>query len=62
MLRFSGRRFSIKTLPIGLPVESMIVGIVTLKNRTISPVAQLFIQAVREVARPMAQPAAKHTP
>lgn len=62
LLRFSGRRFSIKTLPIGLPVEPMIVGIVTLKNRTISPVAQLFIQAVREVAMPMAPPAAKRTP
>jgi len=30
------------------------VGIVTLKNRTLSPVAQLFIEHAREVAKPLA--------
>ena len=29
------------------------VGIVTLKNRTLSPVAQLFIENAREVAKPL---------
>jgi hypothetical protein len=29
-------------------------GIVTLKNRTLSPVAQLFIDCAREVAKPLA--------
>jgi len=28
-------------------------GIVTLKNRTLSPVARLFIQHAREVAKPL---------
>jgi hypothetical protein len=30
------------------------VGIITLKNRTLSPVAQLFIDCTREVAKSMA--------
>jgi len=30
-------------------------GIVTLKNRTLSPVAQLFIECAREVAKPLAK-------
>jgi DNA-binding transcriptional LysR family regulator len=56
LVRFAGRRFSIKALPIELPVEPRLIGIITLKNRTISPVAQLFVQAVREAAKPMAKP------
>jgi hypothetical protein len=30
-------------------------GIVTLKNRTLSPVTQLFIECAREVAKPLAK-------
>jgi hypothetical protein len=30
------------------------VGIITLKNRTLSPTAQLFIEHAREVAKPLA--------
>jgi DNA-binding transcriptional LysR family regulator len=52
MLRFSPRRSVIKVLPIELPVAPLPVGIVTLKKRTLSPVAQLFIEHAREVARP----------
>ena len=50
LMRFSGRRFAIKALPITLLVEPRAIGIVTVKNRTIGPVAQLFIQTVREIA------------
>jgi len=32
-----------------------IIGTVTLKNRTLSPAAQLFIDAAREVAKPLAK-------
>jgi len=42
-------------MPARLPTELAPVGIVTLKNRTISPVARLFLQTVREVARPLAR-------
>jgi hypothetical protein len=43
---------SIKVLLIELPIQPAPVGIVTLKNRTLSPVAQLFVRHAREVAKP----------
>jgi DNA-binding transcriptional LysR family regulator len=56
LMRFNRvNRFSMKGLPIKLAGRRMPVGIVTLKNRTISPAAQLFIQTAREVARPLAK-------
>jgi DNA-binding transcriptional LysR family regulator len=53
-LRFSGDRLKLKVLPIQLPPARLPIGIVTLKNRTLSPVAQLFIEHAREVAKPQA--------
>ena len=53
-IRFGGRDMAIKALPIDLPDSQIPVGIITLKNRTLTPVAQLFIDCAREVARPMA--------
>jgi DNA-binding transcriptional LysR family regulator len=53
-LRVPTRRPEIKVLPVALPRPNSPIGIVTLKNRTISPVAQLFIHCAREVAKPMA--------
>ena len=44
-------RWSIKALPIDLGIRAPPVGIVTLKNRTLNPVVQLFIDAAREVAK-----------
>jgi DNA-binding transcriptional LysR family regulator len=55
LLQFYSNRFALKTLPIELPIEPFSVAIVTLKNRTISPVAQLFIDCAREVAAPLAK-------
>jgi DNA-binding transcriptional LysR family regulator len=55
LLHFYANRFALKKLPIELPVQPFAVAIVTLKNRTISPVAQLFIDCAREVARPLAK-------
>jgi DNA-binding transcriptional LysR family regulator len=54
VLRFS-KRPEIKVLPVKLQYSPVPVGIVTLKNRTLSPVAQLFIDCAREVAKPLAQ-------
>jgi hypothetical protein len=31
------------------------VGIITLKNRTLSPVVQLFVDNAREIAKPLAR-------
>ncbi len=48
-------RWSIKALPIDLGVRAPPVSIVTLKNRTLSPVVQLFIDAAREVAKSISE-------
>ncbi len=45
----------IKKLPVELPIESGPIGVVTLKNRALSAAAQLFIEAAREVAKPLAK-------
>ncbi len=42
-----GKRLGIKVLPIDLPVWSWPVAIVMLKNRTVSPAAERFIEHVR---------------
>jgi DNA-binding transcriptional LysR family regulator len=53
LMRFGANRLSLRELPIDLAVRSLPVGVITLKNRTISPAAQLFIKVAREVARPL---------
>lgn len=50
LLRFSPEKVSLKRLPIELPQVSAPVGIISLKNRTMSPVAELFLQSARAVA------------
>jgi DNA-binding transcriptional LysR family regulator len=55
VLRFSTNRLELKILPVELPLARVPTGIVTLKNRTLSPVAGLFIEHTREVAKPMAK-------
>jgi DNA-binding transcriptional LysR family regulator len=54
ILRFPRRRPEIKVLPVKLSISRVPFGIVTLRNRTLSPVAQLFIRHAREVAKPLA--------
>jgi DNA-binding transcriptional LysR family regulator len=54
-LRFPIRRLELKVLPVELPMARVPSGIVTLKNRTLSPVARLFVDAARKVAKPMAK-------
>ena len=56
VLRFSVQRPTIKVLPIKLAVQPKPFGIVTLRNRTLSPAAQLFIDCVRDLAKPLAKP------
>jgi DNA-binding transcriptional LysR family regulator len=53
---FTGLHAAIKALPIELASAHRSVGIVTLKNRTLTPVAQLFLDCAREMAKPMAMP------
>jgi DNA-binding transcriptional LysR family regulator len=54
-LKFNGKRFGLKALPKKLPTHPQPVGVVTLKNRTLRPVAHLFIEHAREVATPLAK-------
>jgi DNA-binding transcriptional LysR family regulator len=54
-LRFNGKRLGLKALPIELPIPPRPVGIVTLKNRTVSPLAALFIDCARSMSKPLAE-------
>jgi DNA-binding transcriptional LysR family regulator len=55
LLHFFANRFAVKKLPIELPIQPFAIAIVTLKNRTVSPVAQLFVDCAHEVAKPLAK-------
>src|SRR5262245_8203507 len=54
-IRLSGKQLGLKVLPIQLQIRPGPIGIITLKNRTIGPVAQLFIDCARKLARPFAK-------
>lgn len=51
VFRFSARRPEMKILPVKQELSRVPVGIITLKNRTVSPLAQQFIESSREVAK-----------
>jgi DNA-binding transcriptional LysR family regulator len=50
-LKFLTRRPELKVLPVKLPMPHLPVGIVTLKNRRLTPVAKLFLQEAKEFAK-----------
>jgi DNA-binding transcriptional LysR family regulator len=54
-MKFPNRRPELKVLPVELKSARVQIGIVTLKDRTLSPVAQIFIEHAREVAKPLAK-------
>src|SRR6185503_15872403 len=56
VFRYNAKQWSLKALPIDLPIRPLPVTIVTLKNRTVSPVVQLFVEQVRVVAKTMFAP------
>jgi DNA-binding transcriptional LysR family regulator len=47
-------RYSLKVLPVKLPILPWPLSILTLKNRTLSPVAERFMECAREVVKSMA--------
>jgi len=51
VLRTAAQQWSIKTLPFDLRAKAQPIAILTLKNRTLSAVAQLLIEELREVAK-----------
>jgi DNA-binding transcriptional LysR family regulator len=50
-----GKYPSIRKLPVELPSARRQIGIVTLKKRMLSPLAQRFIECAREMAKPLAR-------
>jgi DNA-binding transcriptional LysR family regulator len=51
VLHFAGDRLSFRPLPVKLPINPRPVAAVTLRNRTLSPVAQLFIDCARKLTK-----------
>ena len=51
LLEPNADKFNLKALPIKLPARNFPAAVVTLKNRTLSPTAGLFIKHLREQAR-----------
>jgi len=54
VLRYNARQWSLKALPIDLAMKPMAVTLITLRNRTVSPVVQIFVEQVRAVAKTLA--------
>jgi len=55
MIRLNADRFGLKILPVELPRRPWPVAVVTLKNRTLSPVGARFLEHVRTFASTMAR-------
>lgn len=53
VLRFNAKAWKLRVLPIDLPVGPMPVAIFMLKNRSPSPMVQLFVQEAKQVANAM---------
>jgi DNA-binding transcriptional LysR family regulator len=56
VLRYTTKQWSLKALPIDLRIEPWPIAILTLKNRTLGPVVQLFIEHLRAVAKTISAP------
>jgi DNA-binding transcriptional LysR family regulator len=54
-LTLPGKDPSIKALPVELPGARRTMRIVTLRNRSLSPLAELFIDSMRALAKPLAK-------
>jgi DNA-binding transcriptional LysR family regulator len=55
MLTLAPKNDVLKILPVHIPTSRRQTGILRLKNRTPSPLAQLFVECAREVAKPLAK-------
>jgi hypothetical protein len=49
--KFSAKRPELQVLPVKQSLGYAPVGIVVLRNRTLSPIAQLFIKSCHELAK-----------
>jgi len=48
---FSRKNAPFKVLPVDLPTTREAIGVITLKHRTLTPIAQLFVDCARDVAK-----------
>jgi DNA-binding transcriptional LysR family regulator len=55
VLRYGALRSAVKVLAVEFPIHPTPIAIMTLKHRTLSPVARLFIECAREIAKPVAK-------
>ena len=55
VLRVNAERFALEVLPVNLAIDPWPVWIVTLKNRTLSPAVQSFLDCTHEIAKLMAR-------
>jgi DNA-binding transcriptional LysR family regulator len=55
ILEFLPTHASIRKLPVELPTTRWPIGLITLKDRTRSPLAQHFIDCASEMAKPRAK-------
>jgi DNA-binding transcriptional LysR family regulator len=55
MLSLPARHELLRRVPVELPTTRRQMGIITVKNRTLSPLAQIFIACARDVAEPLAK-------
>jgi DNA-binding transcriptional LysR family regulator len=55
MLKLPGGNVPLKALPVALPNPPMPIGVITVKNRTLTPVAQLFIDRIRARVKTLAR-------
>ena len=53
-------RFGLKALPLELPVPRWPIAVVTLRNRILSPVVNLFLECARTVAKTKVKPNRRH--
>ena len=51
VMRFGGKQMRIKVLPIKMLSPPAPVGFITVKNRTLSPLAERFIDCARKVTK-----------
>jgi DNA-binding transcriptional LysR family regulator len=54
LLRLNAEGIGLKELPIKLPTRNFPVAVVTLKNRTLSPAVELFLECLRTYAKSLA--------
>jgi hypothetical protein len=55
-LHFNAQRRFLKVLPVDFPAPLFDISIITLKQRTITPLAQAFIDCACQITKPLRQP------